>query len=146
MSKLVKFFRLSSSDRKLLMKAIVLLWVVRIGLWLLPFQRLQNLLAWTTGNITVASEPDTELVQKITLSVKRMSRYVPVSTCLARALVTVALLEEAGLPASLRIGVARSDARKLEAHAWVESNGKVVIGGSHADLSRFTVLHSVEGT
>jgi hypothetical protein len=46
----------------------------------------------------------------------------------------------------LRIGVARSEAGKIEAHAWVESMGKVIIGGTHVDLKRFTVLHAVEGT
>jgi Transglutaminase-like superfamily len=77
--------------------------------------------------------------------VKLASRFVPAATCLAQALVTVTLLEREGLPASLRIGVARSVRGKFEAHAWVESGGRVVIGGTRADLSRFTVMHTLEG-
>jgi hypothetical protein len=56
------------------------------------------------------------------------------------------MLEEAGVPASLRIGVTRKKSGELEAHAWVESSGKVIIGGTHADLSRFTVLRAARGT
>jgi hypothetical protein len=135
-----------AGDRKLLIRAAVLLWIVRLGLWILPFQRLRDLLS--KKNRKPIGEATTELasIRKITRSVKRMSRYVPAATCLAQALVTITMLEEAGLPASLRIGVARSEAGKIEAHAWVESMGKVIIGGTHVDLKRFTVLHAVEGT
>jgi hypothetical protein len=130
----------------MLIRAAVLLWIVRLGLWILPFQRLRDLLS--KKNRKPIAEATTELasIRKITRSVKRMSRYVPAATCLAQALVTITMLEEAGLPASLRIGVARSEAGKIEAHAWVESMGKVIIGGTHVDLKRFTVLHAVEGT
>lgn len=146
MDRMLRFLHLLGSDRKVLVRAVVLLWAVRIGLWFLPFQRLRDLLSKKTNKSPAPGPAEAERVEKIAGSVRVMSRYVPAATCLAQALVTVALLEEAGLPASLRIGVARSTAAKLEAHAWVEVNGKVVIGGTHADLSRFTVLHAVEGT
>jgi hypothetical protein len=42
-------------------------------------------------------------------------------------------------PRSLRIGVAKGEAGKLEAHAWVESQGRIVIGGLR-DLPYFTPL------
>jgi hypothetical protein len=74
-----------------------------------------------------------------------MSPYVPATTCLVQALVVISLLEQAGLPGSLRIGVVRTG-NKLEAHAWVECQNKIVIGGNDIDLSRFTVLHAIEGT
>jgi hypothetical protein len=47
------------------------------------------------------------------------------------------LLRRNGHPADLRFGVRRSE-RKLEAHAWVESRGRVVIG--RGQLTRFTPL------
>jgi hypothetical protein len=142
---LLKSIRLKSGDRKILIKAVTLLWAVRIGLWILPFQRLRELLSKRTRYAVAATQPDTTLVERITRGVNLMSRYVPAATCLAQALVTVTLLEEAGLPACLRIGVARSNG-KLEAHAWVESKGEVIIGGTHVDLTRFTVLHAIEET
>lgn len=146
MPRLLKLLRMPAGDRKLLIRAAVLLWIVRLGLWILPFQRLRDLLS--KKNRKLIAEATTELasIRKITRSVKRMSRYVPAATCLAQSLVTVKLLEDAGLPACLRIGVARSEGGKLEAHAWVESKGRVIIGDTHVDLTRFTVLHAVAGT
>jgi len=90
--------------------------------------------------------PDAGAVEKITWAVTRMSRYVPAATCLTQALVAVVMLEEAGAPASLRIGVTRKKSGDLEAHAWVESSGKVIIGGTHVDLAQFTVLRAAQGT
>jgi hypothetical protein len=49
-----------------------------------------------------------------------------------------------GFSPQLRIGVAKGETGKLEAHAWIESQGKIVIGYLK-DLSRFTPLPSLEG-
>lgn len=146
MNRLFRFVRLPAGDRKILIKAGVLLWAVRIGLWILPFQKLQNLLCSRQPNVNDAGPSAQARAERIARCVRLMSRYVPAATCLTQSLVTVKLLENAGLPASLRIGVARSKSGELEAHAWVESKGRVIIGGTHADLKRFTVLHAVEGT
>src|SRR5438309_451978 len=59
------------------------------------------------------------------------SRYVPMSTCLTQALAAQVLLARRGYSAHLHIGVAKEGAEaKLKAHAWVESDGKVLIGSS----------------
>jgi hypothetical protein len=145
MKRLLKFMRLSTTDRKILLKSVALLWMVRLGLWVLPFQKLRELLE-RRGRRTLTTPVDSNAVEKITRCITLMSRYVPAATCLTQALVTVTMLEESGLPADLRIGVTRKKSGELEAHAWVESGGKVIIGGAHADLTRFTVLHAIEGT
>jgi hypothetical protein len=72
-----------------------------------------------------------------------MSRYVPAATCLTRALVTLVLFERYGHVGHLRIAVAKNPGGNLEAHAWVESHGHIVIG-SRKDLGRFTVLRPVQ--
>ncbi len=145
MTKLLRFSRLSSAEQKILLKSVTLLWAVRIGLWVLPFQRLRKLLN-RRNRYQQATLPDTGVIEEITRAVTRTSRYVPAATCLTQALVTVVMLEEVGVPASLRIGVTRKKSGELEAHAWVESSGKVIIGGTHADVARFTVLRAAEGT
>jgi hypothetical protein len=140
----LKFLRSSKADRRMFLKATALLWAVRIGLWILPFQKLRDLLRRKRPGVATAVMP--ERAEQIARCVKRMSRYVPAATCLTQSLVTVRLLEDAALPACLRIGVAKNKLGELEAHAWVESEGRVIIGGRHADLKRFTVLQAVEGT
>jgi hypothetical protein len=42
-------------------------------------------------------------------------------------------------PTTLRLGVARSAEGKFEAHAWIEHNGRVIMGLVQ-DLERFTQL------
>jgi hypothetical protein len=54
------------------------------------------------------------------------------------------LLGRFGLPACLRIGVAKTKAGNLQAHAWVESEGKIVIGRI-TNLSHYTMLSPLEG-
>jgi len=60
------------------------------------------------------------------------------STCLVDALALQALLLLEGHDASLRIGVAKTDAGRLEAHAWLDSGGRVLVGGPES--ARFTEL------
>jgi hypothetical protein len=49
------------------------------------------------------------------------------------------LLNRARCDAKLVIGVAKNQFQELEAHAWIEVQGRVVIGQLH-DLERFTPL------
>lgn len=138
MKKLHKLASLTSSDRQLLFNTIFLLTTIRLGLWLLPFKTLRNLLAKVTQT-TSKLPTDAVHVKKIIWAVKVASRYLPGRVkCLARALTTQILLERRGYQAQLRIGVVKNE-KGLEAHAWVESQGRIVIGGLK-DLGRYTTL------
>jgi hypothetical protein len=65
----------------------------------------------------------------------------PSATCLTQALAVQVLLARRGYPAILHVGVARHD-KELKAHAWVESEGEVVIGGF--ELERYTPLAALQ--
>ena len=67
-------------------------------------------------------------------------RVVPAATCLPQALAAEALLTRGGLPADLRIGVMKEASGKLLAHAWVESDGRVVVGDLPGGLDVYTRL------
>ena len=54
------------------------------------------------------------------------------STCLIRAMVAELVLDPDGGPLSLTIGVRRTAAGALDAHAWVTRQGRVLIGGTTA--------------
>jgi hypothetical protein len=64
---------------------------------------------------------------------------VPRVTCLSQALATHILLVRSGYPAQVRIGVAKTDRGRLEAHAWVEGDGQILVGDV-AGLSRYVRL------
>ena len=52
----------------------------------------------------------------------------PKSPCLTQAIVVQRLLRKKGYASDLRIGVRKGHGQPLEAHAWVEYRGAVVIG------------------
>ncbi|MBU7581638.1 MAG: lasso peptide biosynthesis B2 protein [Nostoc sp. TH1S01] len=145
MKRLRKFLNLTHSDRHLLISTFILLTLVRLGLWLLPFKRLWQILS-AISQVRVKPQPvDRTDLDKIVKAVDLSSRYMPGGVkCLARAFTTQVLMKRYGYSPELRIGVAKKEGGELEAHAWVESQGKVVIGYLR-DLSSFTPLPPVEG-
>lgn len=60
-------------------------------------------------------------------------------TCLKRAITLYYLLASAGHPVVLRVGVRRSPAGALEAHAWLMDDGAPFLE-PHADVGSFTTI------
>lgn len=139
MKRLHKLIALTSSDRQLLVKTALLLGIIRLGLWLLPFQTLRRLVVRMTQTTSMQKQ-DQIFVNKVVWAVRVVSRHMPGKVkCLARALTTQVLLGRSGYQSQIRIGVAKNKTGQLEAHAWVESQGRIIIGGLK-DLGRYTPL------
>ena len=138
--RLRKFVELTAQERGLVARAAFLMTAFRLGLWLLPFSRLVALTRRNEHHLPEAGRCDSA---RVAWAVHVVSRYVPGATCLVQALTAKALLESAGFPAHLHIGVDKAKDKGFEAHAWVECRGAVVIGAS--GVARFTPLLSVEG-
>ena len=143
MRRILRFFHFTYQDQLLLLKSVVLLVAIGAGLKLLPFQTLRRLLMLVTPTVDSRREADPKLILRISWAIETISQYLPSLTCLPKALTTHLLLSRIGQPASLRIGVAKSLEGKLQAHAWVESNGCIVIG-KISTLDRYTVLPPLE--
>ena len=79
------------------------------------------------------------VVHDVTWAVSLVSRTVPGATCLTQALAAQILLSRRGCGSRLKIGVARAAAGGLVAHAWLESDGMVVLGGP--DIGSYTPLN-----
>jgi len=114
-----------------------------LGLFLLPFKTFWDFIGnvrpkTIEGNNVHKMSPD-----QIAWAVKLSSRYIPFAKCLCQAMVVKILFTRHGYPAQLRIGVVKSDDKKLRAHAWVESQGQIVIGNGR-ELSLFNILPSFE--
>ena len=73
-------------------------------------------------------------------SVKQAARIVPFATCLPQALTLQYLLARTGHASVVRIGVRVDEADKVDAHAWVVYDDKVLLGGTTHDLGRYSVL------
>lgn len=77
------------------------------------------------------SRPGTVDHAAIALGVTRASTMVPAATCLTQALAGAFLIHRAGGRATIQFGVAR-DTAGFKAHAWLEGDGRILIGGATA--------------
>ena len=107
-----------------LIEALLLAVFVRIGLRTAPYARLRE---WLERMARVKARTPSP-VADVTWAACAAGRRIPGTTCLAEALVTYTMLRRHGHEPLLRIGVRQSDQRLLEAHAWVECNGQIVMG------------------
>lgn len=130
MQPLRKFLRLTARERRLLVSAAFCLGVMRLGLWVLPFRTLLRHLPQVTAGRDRLCGSDHLPAEQLAWAVGVASRYLPGSgNCLVRALATRVMLARRGYLAHLRIGVAKDAGGRFQAHAWVECEGTIVIGG-----------------
>jgi hypothetical protein len=135
------FWQLPSSDRRLLLQALPLIPLVAISLKVLGFQRTQSLLTRLAPK-SIAPSPDVDLFPQVRTTARMVRIAVrynsPWNNCLKQSLVLWWLLRRQGIDSELRIGV-KQEQGKLEAHAWVEYDGKV-LNDSPDVRSRFTMF------
>jgi hypothetical protein len=115
---------------------------VRLAMWFVPCSFLLRRFLLEKPK-PGSSALDDRSIERIAWSVRLSSRYVPASTCLTQALTAILLLSRRGHQADLKIGVSKGEENKLRAHAWVESNGRIVIGNV-TEITRFKVLSTSE--
>ena len=151
-----RFLRLPPTRRRALLTSAAVVAFVRLLLWLLPSASLWRLLrrtalggpdrarAWqpvakaplhsngaTRGFTTGCWSPARRdaLSDEIAWSVTTAARYIPRATCLTQALAAQWLHTRAGCATRLRLGVTRGADGVFRAHAWLERDGRVVVGG-----------------
>jgi len=144
MEQIRKFLSLSTADQSLLLRSAFLLGMITLGLRVLSFQTMQRLLIGPRHKAARGHSADQPSADHIAWAIRVASRYVPAATCLPQALAVRTLYKQQGYSARLHIGVAKGEGGQLEAHAWVESQGRIVVGNSQ-DLSRYTPLPPLEG-
>jgi hypothetical protein len=118
MTKLAALCALPATDRGLLLDAFVAAAVFRLALHFFPIDRLRTWAA-RTGHGRRA-------LDRIIWAGGVAARWVPGTTCLSSALALQRLLSTNGHGSELHIGVAQDGA--FAAHAWVEQDGRVLIG------------------
>lgn len=129
----MRFASRSRADQSLLLKAAVMVAVIRLALWILPVAKIQLFAARTS------SKPRTALpVDRILWAVAAVSRHIPAATCLTQALAAQALLVRAGHVSRVMIGVAKDERSGFQAHAWLVLKDKVVLGGP--EVARYVSL------
>lgn len=119
------------ADRNLLITAALLLFLTQCGLALLGYGRLRQLLTRVSRSHLIAPGKCPEELERIIWAINTSAaRVLGKRPCLSIAMASHWLLNRCGVPTELRIGVTRGIAGNLDAHAWVEQNGRVLIGQS----------------
>lgn len=131
-----RVFRLPFSDQRLLMRAALTVVSAKLALRILSLPAARAALARLSrlGWIVTPTRAD-----RIVWAVEAAGRAIPgMKNCLVQAVAAEAMLARAGHPCELRIGAAKSGPAELIAHAWLESEGRVLIG--EFELERYTPL------
>jgi len=123
-------------DISLLLVAFFWVCRVRSGLTLSTLEKMRRRLLPETLAISDASVD----IPRLAWAVRRVAHIVPMATCLTRALALQIILARKGVPAELVLGVGRSASDEFLAHAWLEKDGQIVIGGSERRISSYSRL------
>ena len=129
----------SATDRALLVEAALLLPAVLLMQTVLPFRRWRALLTrpWPEAPPPTSERPSPGAIAR---AIDRARRHVPGRyRCLPVAYSAHLVLHRHGHGSLIHVGVARDAHGKVEAHAWVECDGRILVGDL-PDLARFTVL------
>ena len=129
LARILKFARLPALQRRLLASVTIWLLLIRIGLWFLPFALVKRWALKPNRRGELSSYQPAQIAWAISLA----QRLVPHATCLVQALTAQRLLQQSGRISQMHIGVAKDQNGEFTAHAWVECEGKVVVGDTNLD-------------
>jgi len=127
-NKLRRFLALPWREKALYMNTAIWLIAVKVGLYLLPFERLRG---WMARFDELAGKPaEMEEMRAIIEAIERIAQVLaPLQiNCLPQALVGHRLLSRKGFNVELKIGVLKHPGDQLVAHAWLEYQERVILG------------------
>lgn len=126
----------------LVFETVCVLYICKILLVLFSFPTVRKLLKYTSSiNVSATTcFESSEQIQMITFAIRK-AQYSIIwkrSVCLVNALTAKYLLDRRKIPCKLYLGINKSE-RLLQAHAWTESEGRIIVGGSSLN-ENFTPL------
>lgn len=134
-----KLRRLAPARRRAVLEAALWIVAIRTALLVFPFHtvlRVVRRLARPPGRPGLPRPDPDDAVWAVQAAGRRLLRRNP---CLTEALAALVVLRRAGRAATLRVGVAKDGDVRLRAHAWVEDEGRVIVGGETAPLDYVTL-------
>lgn len=129
------YWRLPWSQKATTVRVSLMVLGVRAALHVLPYRTVQRWLTRGTRDVSslvpeVLHARRRRIVSLVTATSKHLLGDKP---CLTQALVAQRLLRQQGYDTELRIGVTK-EGEELLAHAWLEREGRVVIGGQSSQI------------
>jgi len=111
----------------------------------LPLPRVRRVVRWWLNTLNHLLPGRGATADQMVWAAVAAGRRSPVgTTCLATALVAQAIMQQYGFDAKLRIGVRRDGNGAFGAHAWLEQNGAVIVGGPSDMVATYAPLPEME--
>ena len=143
MDRFRKFLQLPWPDQLLVVRSTLALTLVMVGLKFLPWLSLQRMMLKIANWFSRSGSTNRPSAQQIGWAIRVASWIVPGATCLPTALVAQLLLKHYSYPVDFKFGVAKDKDGKLEAHAWVTTENRFIIGNV-SNLDHYKTLSSVD--
>ncbi len=145
MQLLRKWLRLGPEQQQLLLQAFLLVTISRLVLRLFPFPEAQRIVKAAGEWLTPRAGSHRESPAQVQWAIMAVTgTRLGGGSCLAQALAGQQMLACRGYEGVVRIGVAKTDDGGMLAHAWVECDGAVIVGGTRAELSRYKRLADLD--
>lgn len=105
-----------------------------------------QVLSWIRKKNSSLPEEQLSTPERLAWMIESIGTAFPhVLKCLPRALAGFMLLRKCGWDITLKIGARhRDDSQPIEAHAWIEKDGKILIG-ELSDINEYAVFEAFEG-
>ena len=124
-------------------EALAVLTLVRLGLSTLGLARLRRLaLPDVMPHHPAAGTDPIRMIRAVRVA----SRVVPFASCLTQAQGAQIMLARHGVETTVCLGVRDAADGELAAHAWLNSDGEIVLGGSSRELAGFRLLTELGAT
>jgi hypothetical protein len=137
MNLVAKIARHSLADFALLGEALFLLALARLALRMVPVRVLDRYFSRSPDAALPAS--NAAVVRRVRWAVTAAARRAPIKfVCFPQAITAQSMLRQRGIASTMYYGVARSREGELEAHVWLMTGDRYVVGGESA--ANFHVL------
>jgi len=136
-SRIRKFVKLSSAEKWLVIRALILLQLNWFLVRIKPLEEVIN--ASTSQRLIKQSQLEETRIPELVDSASRLTRWT--DNCLLRGLTSKRLLLAAGYRANLGIGVKQDEYGVLCAHAWIERSDGSALTEELVDQREFQRLN-----
>lgn len=137
MSLVAKIARHSFADLALVSEALVLLSLARLALKVVPVRVLDRYFSKPPNAASPA--PDRSAIGKVRWAVTAAANHAPMQfVCFPLAIASQSMLRRRGIASTMYYGVAHSPEGVLEAHVWLMTGDRYIVGGETA--ANFRVL------
>ncbi len=105
--------------------------MLRLSLALLPYRKVRRVMEASGDRYPLRTMHLIAYETEMVWAIERVGRYlVGKKPCLPQALALQWFLRRKGIVTHLHIGVKKDGEQRIAAHAWLEKNGRVLIGGT----------------